>query len=162
MVELLLRLYPSWWRRHYGAEALDILKSHRLTALSMWDLAVGAADAWLNQKMPLSGAEGRETSRLVNVRVFGPLDPNERLPRESIPSARVGLQLYRVDVDHRGLSRRELVAALLLPAVVVALLVFASTQAEVPLAVGVGLALLLGVVAFAFVARRKGTHSRGG
>lgn len=162
MVKLLLRLYPGWWRRRYGAEALDILQSHRLTALSLWDLAVGAVDAWLNQRMPLGGADGSETPRLVNVRVFGPLDPNERLPRESLPSARLGLQLYRVDVDRRTISRRELVAALLFPTVLVVLIVLGSTQADVPLAVGVGIALFLGVVAFAFLARRQGPNSRSG
>jgi hypothetical protein len=159
MLELLLRLYPGWWRRRYGAEALDTLKSHQLTALSMWDLAIGAADAWLNQK-PISGADEGET--LTRVRVFGPLDPNERLPRESRPDARLGLQLYRADVDHRSLSRRELVAALLLPALVLVLIVLGSGKADVPLAVGVGIALLLGVVAFAFYRRRKGPSRRGG
>jgi hypothetical protein len=160
MLELLLRLYPGWWRRRYGAEAIDTLKSHRLTALSMWDLAVGAADAWLNQKMPTSGADEGET--LTRVRVFGPLDPNERLPRDSRPDARLGLQLYRVDADRRSLSRRELVAALLLPALLLVLIVLGSGKADVKLAVGVGVALLLGVVAFVFFRRRKGRSSRGG
>jgi hypothetical protein len=160
VVELLLRLYPGWWRRRYGAEALDSLKSHRLTALSMWDLAVGAADAWLSQRMPVSGADEGET--LTRVRVFGPLDPNERLPRESPPDARLGLQLYRGDVEHRSLSRRELVAALLLPALLLVLIVLGSGKADVPLAVGVGAAVLLGVVAFAFFRRRKGPSRRGG
>jgi hypothetical protein len=160
MVKLLLRLYPGWWRRRYGAEALDSLKSHRLTALTVWDLAVGAADAWLNQRMPVSGAD--EGEKLTRVRVFGPLDPNERLPRDSRPDARLGLQLYRIDVEHRSLSRRELMGALLLPVVLLVLIVLGSGKADVALAVGVGVALLLGVVAFAFFRRRKGPSSRDG
>ena len=162
MVKLLLRLYPGWWRTRYGAEALDILKSHRLTALSMWDLAVGAADAWLNQRMPASGSDGSETPWLVSVRVFGPLDPNERLPREPVADARLGLQLYRIDVEHRRISRGGLVAALLPPVIILVLIVVSSGTADWPLAAGVGVALLLAVVAFAFLARRKSPNSRGG
>jgi hypothetical protein len=157
MMKHLLRLYPGWWRRRYGPEALDILQSHRLTALSLWDLAVGAVDAWLNQRMPRSGADGSEAPALLKVRVLGPLDPNERLPREYFPNARLGLQLYRVDVGRRRLSRRELVAALLLPAVLVVLIVWAQ-WAEVPIAVKVGIALLelVGVLAvFTWVVSRS-------
>jgi hypothetical protein len=55
-VKLLLRLYPGWWRRRYGAEALDILQGRPITAASVLDLLAGAVDAWVNQEMPPSGA----------------------------------------------------------------------------------------------------------
>jgi hypothetical protein len=55
-VKLLLHLYPGWWRRRYGAEALDILQGRPITATSLLDLLAGALDAWVNQEMPPSGA----------------------------------------------------------------------------------------------------------
>jgi hypothetical protein len=54
-VKLLLRLYPGWWRRRYGTEALDILQGRPITAASLVDLLAGALDAWVNQEMPPSG-----------------------------------------------------------------------------------------------------------
>ena len=55
-MKLLLGLYPGWWRRRYGAEALDILQGRPITAASLLDLLAGALDAWVNQEMPPSGA----------------------------------------------------------------------------------------------------------
>jgi hypothetical protein len=55
-VKLLLHLYPGWWRRRYGAEALDILQGRPITSASLLDLLAGALDAWVNQEMPPSGA----------------------------------------------------------------------------------------------------------
>ena len=49
-MKLLLRLYPQWWRRRYGAEALDILQSRPVRAAALWDLVVGAIDAWLKSR----------------------------------------------------------------------------------------------------------------
>lgn len=54
-MKLLLRLYPGWWRRRYGTEALDILQGRPITAASLLDLLAGALDAWVNQEMPPSG-----------------------------------------------------------------------------------------------------------
>lgn len=59
-MKLLLRLYPRWWRSRYGAEALDILQSRPVTPTLLWDVIVGALDAWLNQEMPPSGDRGRD------------------------------------------------------------------------------------------------------
>ncbi len=53
-MKLLLYLYPGWWRRRYGAEALDILQGRPITAASLLDLLAGAVDAWVNQEMPPS------------------------------------------------------------------------------------------------------------
>ena len=66
-MKLLLRLYPQWWRRRYGAEALDILQSRPVRAAALWDLVVGAIDAWLKQEIPPSGARGynREAGHLM-------------------------------------------------------------------------------------------------
>jgi hypothetical protein len=55
-MKLLLRLYPRWWRRRYGAEALDILESRPVTPSVFWNVVIGAVDAWLNQGMPPNSA----------------------------------------------------------------------------------------------------------
>jgi len=55
-MKLLLRLYPGWWRRRYGAEALDILESRPATPSVFWNVVIGAVDAWLNQGMPPNSA----------------------------------------------------------------------------------------------------------
>lgn len=57
-MKLLLRLYPGWWRRRYGAEALDILESRPVTLSVLWNVVIGAVDAWLNQEMPPDSAGG--------------------------------------------------------------------------------------------------------
>jgi hypothetical protein len=57
-MKLLLRLYPGWWRRRYGAEALDILESRPATPSLLWNVVIGAVDAWLNQGMPPNSAGG--------------------------------------------------------------------------------------------------------
>lgn len=59
-MKLLVHLYPGWWRRRYGAEALDILQGRPITARSLLDLLLGALDAWVNQDMPPSGADGTD------------------------------------------------------------------------------------------------------
>jgi uncharacterized membrane protein (UPF0136 family) len=51
-MKLLLRLYPRWWRKRYGAEALDILERRPGTLSLLLDILVGCVDAWLNQEMP--------------------------------------------------------------------------------------------------------------
>jgi hypothetical protein len=57
-MKLLFRLYPGWWRRRYGAEALDILESRPVTPSLLWNVVIGAVDAWLNQGMPPNSAGG--------------------------------------------------------------------------------------------------------
>jgi hypothetical protein len=57
-MKLLLRLYPRWWRKRYGAEALDILERRPVTLSLLLDILVGCVDAWLNQEMP-PGDAGR-------------------------------------------------------------------------------------------------------
>ena len=151
-MKLLLRLYPGWWRRRYGAEALDILKKRPLTVLLGWDLVVGALDAWLNQRMPPSAFD--ENDLLQRVRNFAPLDPDERLPGESLRGSRLGLQFYRVDVDQRRLSRREVAVVVVIPAMFLLLGVLAWVNATPAAAVGAIVLLLLGLVALAFSGRR--------
>ena len=51
-MKVLLRLYPRWWRKRYGAEALDILERRPVTLSLLLDILVGCVDAWLNQEMP--------------------------------------------------------------------------------------------------------------
>jgi hypothetical protein len=51
-MKLLLHLYPRWWRKRYGAEALDILERRPVTISLLLDVVVGCVDAWLNQEMP--------------------------------------------------------------------------------------------------------------
>jgi hypothetical protein len=55
-MKLLLHLYPRWWRKRYGAEALDILERRPATLSLLLDVMVGCVDAWLNQEMPPSDA----------------------------------------------------------------------------------------------------------
>ena len=55
-MKLLLHLYPRWWRKRYGAEALDILERRPVTLSLLLDVMVGCVDAWLNQEMPPSDA----------------------------------------------------------------------------------------------------------
>jgi hypothetical protein len=55
-MKLLLRLYPRWWRKRYGAEALDILETRPVTLSLLLDILVGCVDAWLNQEMPPDAA----------------------------------------------------------------------------------------------------------
>lgn len=55
-MKLLLHLYPRWWRKQYGAEALDILERRPVTISLLLDVMVGCVDAWLNQEMPPSDA----------------------------------------------------------------------------------------------------------
>ena len=52
-MKVLLRLYPRWWRKRYGAEVLDILERRPVTLSLLLDILVGCVDAWLNQEMPL-------------------------------------------------------------------------------------------------------------
>ncbi|HKF19320.1 MAG TPA: hypothetical protein VKF14_19335 [Candidatus Dormibacteraeota bacterium] len=95
-------------------------------------------------------------------RTFTPLDPDERLPRESLREGRRGLQLYRVDVDHRRLSRRELAGVLSLPALFLLLALLGWAKADTALAVGAVLSLMLGLVVFAFSGRRGSDESTTG
>lgn len=55
-MKLLIHLYPRWWRKRYGAEALDILERRAVTLSLLLDVTVGCVDAWLNQEMPPSDA----------------------------------------------------------------------------------------------------------
>ena len=97
----------------------------------------------------------RSLERRSMYSIFAPLDPNERLPRESLREGRLGLQLYRVNVDHRRLSRRELATALTIPALVLLLAVSGWAKANFALTLGAVCLLLVGIVVFAFSGRRK-------
>ena len=66
--ELLLRLYPSAWRRRYGDEMAALLAEHRATLRTYVDLALGALDANLSYSFPVERVErmvGRMKSRVV-------------------------------------------------------------------------------------------------
>jgi hypothetical protein len=56
-MKLLLQLYPRWWRKRYGAEALDILERRPVTLSLLLDVIVGCVDAWLSQELPPSVAD---------------------------------------------------------------------------------------------------------
>jgi len=94
--------------------------------------------------------------------IFTPLDPDERLPRESTYEGRLGLQPYRVDVDHRRLRLRELAGVLSLPALFLLLVVLGWAKAGTALAVGAVRLLLLGLVVLAFAGRRSSEQSTTG
>lgn len=44
----LLRLYPPAWRARYSDEMADVLAHHRITIWTLFDIALGAADAHLH------------------------------------------------------------------------------------------------------------------
>ncbi len=52
LLRLALVLYPSWWRRRYGAEAAAILEQAPPSARAAFDLLLGALDAWTRQRPP--------------------------------------------------------------------------------------------------------------
>lgn len=85
--------------------------------------------------------------------IFAPLDPNERVPRETGPEDRFGLQLYRVDVDRRKLSRLELAGALLFPALFLLLALMGHAGASFGLTLAAAIVLLSGLAVFAFYRR---------
>jgi hypothetical protein len=49
---LMLSLYPSWWREHYGEEAAAILEQSPPDLRGTLDLLRGALDAWTRQRPP--------------------------------------------------------------------------------------------------------------
>ncbi len=80
-MKLLLRLYPRWWRRRYGAEALEILEGRQFTLTALVDLLAAALDAWLNQAMPPSSPDAGEAT--VGDAPFHAV--GERIDRSRIP-----------------------------------------------------------------------------
>jgi hypothetical protein len=102
-----------------------------------------------------SGTSAVSVGTPAHAHVFAPLDPDERVPRESLRDGRLGLQLYRVDIDHRTISRRELAGVLSLPALFLLLAVLGWAKADTAVAIGAVVALLLGLVVIAFSGRRK-------
>jgi ATP-dependent Clp protease ATP-binding subunit ClpC len=52
LVLIAVALYPAWWRRRYGDEALAILEQTPPSARGLLDLARGAVDAWTRQRPP--------------------------------------------------------------------------------------------------------------
>jgi hypothetical protein len=87
--------------------------------------------------------------------IFAPLDPDERVPREAQPENRLGLQLYRVDVDRRKLSRLELAGVVVFPALFLLLAILGHEQASGALTLGAVFLLLVGLAAFAFSGRHR-------
>jgi hypothetical protein len=81
----------------------------------------------------------RSLERRSMYSIFAPLDANERLPRELLMEAR----------RHRPLRRRELAAALWLPALFVILFIAGSIDINGLLTLGVVGMLFLALCAFA-------------
>jgi hypothetical protein len=52
----LLRLYPSPWRRRYGAEVAEMLAHSRFSLRTAVDLVAGAIDVWLHPSATLAAA----------------------------------------------------------------------------------------------------------
>jgi hypothetical protein len=96
-----------------------------------------------------------EPRTLDDVGAFPPLDPGERPTHEAPPEARGGIQFYRVNTDHRRLSRAELAAILAFPALFLLLAILGHANVGTPLTVGAVLLLLLGLVVFALSGRRE-------
>jgi ATP-dependent Clp protease ATP-binding subunit ClpC len=52
LLRLAVALYPSWWRRRYGDEAVAILEQTPPSGRGALDLLRGAVDAWTSQRPP--------------------------------------------------------------------------------------------------------------
>ncbi|TDD51298.1 hypothetical protein E1286_10570 [Nonomuraea terrae] len=50
LAALLLHLYPQPWRRRYGDEVADLVAARPVRPRTLFDLAGGAADAWLHRR----------------------------------------------------------------------------------------------------------------
>jgi hypothetical protein len=78
-------------------------------------------------------------------KIFGPLDANERLPRELLKDAR----------RYQTPGRRELAGALWLPALVAVLILAAWSDVDTTILLGAVSLLLLGFVVFAVTGERR-------
>src|ERR1700674_5207718 len=96
-----------------------------------------------------------EPRTLDDVSAFPPRDPGESPPHEPPPEERGGIQFYRVNTDHRRLSRIELAAVLAFPALFLLLLFLGHANLGTAPSVGAVLLFLLGLVVFAYSGRRK-------
>jgi hypothetical protein len=96
----------------------------------------------------------RESETPDQVRAFAPLDPNEQSPGPPLRENRRGLQLYRVNQEHRRLSRRELAAVLSLPTLFFLLILLGHAKLSTVLNVGIVLLFVVGIVVFASSGRR--------
>ncbi len=56
----LLRLYPSPWRRRYGAEVAEMLGNRGFSLRTAVDLIAGAIDVWLHPSATLAAASAAE------------------------------------------------------------------------------------------------------
>jgi hypothetical protein len=96
-----------------------------------------------------------ESRTLDDVHAFPPLDPGESPPHEPSPEERGGIQFYRVNTDHRRLSRIELAAMLALPALFLLLAILGHANLGTAPSAGAVFLLVLGLVVFAFSGRRE-------
>jgi hypothetical protein len=96
-----------------------------------------------------------ESGQLAHVRAFAPLEPEVHVEVAPLPDEHRGLQFYRVNVDHRRLSRREFAATLTLPALLVLFAILGYAQMSTAVGAGAVILLLLGLVAFAMTGRPR-------
>jgi len=90
----------------------------------------------------------RSLERASMYSIFGPLDPNEALPRELLLEAK----------RYRQVGRRELAGALWLPAVVLVMVAGAWKELDGGEALGALALVFLGLVAFALSDERRSRH----
>jgi hypothetical protein len=72
---MVVRLYPTWWRNHYGEEVSDVLDACQVTWATLADLARGALDARLHsfgdpRRSPMDDVCRRSTTVLNSFAAF--------------------------------------------------------------------------------------------
>ena len=85
----LLRLYPSPWRRRYGAEVAEMLGNSAFSFRTAVDLIAGAIDVWLHPSATLAAASAADVrtgdlhteeksmlSRIIRLDCAGAYGPN--------------------------------------------------------------------------------------
>jgi hypothetical protein len=88
--------------------------------------------------------------------IFAPLDPNERLPRELLREAPPPLGLSLLPPRYRALGRKEIAAAISLPALFLLLGAAGAARLDALETFGLAALILVGLVAFATSGRRSG------
>jgi hypothetical protein len=99
--------------------------------------------------LPMRESDLRSLNRKGMYSIFGPLDPNERLPRELLyerPAAR-GISLLASRHDRPG--RPELAVAIWLPAMLLLLMAAGLGRLNGVMAFGVAVLLAIGLIGFA-------------
>ena len=73
----LLKLYPPRWRRRYGDEFIELMKTQSFSVGTVLDVMAGAVDAWLNPQVstvrhsPDTKGESTMVARVMRLKCAG-------------------------------------------------------------------------------------------